>query len=133
HWCCPPAEVRERCNGRIPLPCCPHPGGLSSTSAGTGSSQHLAVEPLAYKSVVKFTHVPCKGSGPAIQDVIGGQVDMMLDTTVVAAPHIQSGKLRAIAIAIAIAPASGPVPDVPTVAESGVAELKASRCSRRRL
>lgn len=75
------------------------------------------MEPLAYKSGVKFTHVPCKGSGPAIQDVIGGQVDMMLDTTVVAAPHIQSGKLRA--IAIAIAPASGPVPDVPTVAESG--------------
>ncbi|HVL45601.1 MAG TPA: tripartite tricarboxylate transporter substrate-binding protein, partial [Acidovorax sp.] len=64
-------------------------GGLSSASAGTGSSQHLAVELLAYKSGVKFTHVPYKGSGPAIQDVISGQVDMMFDTTVVAAPHIQ--------------------------------------------
>ncbi|MFY3386120.1 Bug family tripartite tricarboxylate transporter substrate binding protein [Paracidovorax sp. MALMAid1276] len=97
-------------------------GGLSSASAGTGSSQHLAVELLAYKSGVKFTHVPYKGSGPAIQDVIGGQVDMMFDTTVVAAPHIQSGKLRAIAVTSAQRLAS--MPDVPTVAESGVPELK---------
>lgn len=97
-------------------------GGLSSASAGTGSSQHLAVELLAYKSGVKFTHIPYKGSGPAIQDVISGQVDMMFDTTVVAAPHIQSGKLRAIAVTSPKRLAS--MPDVPTVAESGVAELK---------
>jgi tripartite-type tricarboxylate transporter receptor subunit TctC len=96
-------------------------GGLSSASAGTGSSQHLAVELLAYKSGVKFTHIPYKGSGPAIQDVISGQVDMMFDTTVVAAPHIQSGKLRAIAVTSPQRLAS--MPDVPTVAESGVAEL----------
>ena len=93
-------------------------GGLSSASAGTGSSQHLAVELLAYKSGVKFTHIPYKGSGPAIQDVISGQVDMMFDTTVVAAPHIQSGKLRAIAVTSPQRLAS--MPDVPTVAESGV-------------
>ncbi|WP_295551983.1 tripartite tricarboxylate transporter substrate binding protein [uncultured Pseudacidovorax sp.] len=97
-------------------------GGLSSASAGTGTSQHLALELLAYKSGVKFTHVPYKGSGPAIQDVIGGQVDMMFDTTVVAGPHIQSGKLRA--IAVTSAKRLGSMPDVPTVAESGVAGLK---------
>ncbi|MBU0746455.1 MAG: tripartite tricarboxylate transporter substrate binding protein [Gammaproteobacteria bacterium] len=97
-------------------------GGLSSASAGTGSSQHLSVELLAYKSGVKFTHIPYKGSGPAIQDVISGQVDMMFDTTVVAAPHIQSGKLRAIAVTSSQRLAS--MPDVPTVAESGVPELK---------
>ena len=97
-------------------------GGLSSASAGTGSSQHLSVELLAYKSGVKFTHIPYKGSGPAIQDVISGQVDMMFDTTVVAAPHIQSGKLRAIAVTSPQRLAS--MPDVPTVAESGVPELK---------
>ncbi len=97
-------------------------GGLSSASAGTGSSQHLAVELLGFKSGIKFTHVPYKGSGPAIQDVISGQVDMMFDTTVVAAPHIQSGKLRAIAVTSAKRLAS--MPDVPTVAESGVPELK---------
>ncbi|HEX7867956.1 MAG TPA: tripartite tricarboxylate transporter substrate binding protein [Variovorax sp.] len=97
-------------------------GGLSSASAGTGTSQHLALELLAYKSGVKFTHIPYKGSGPAIQDVIGGQVDMMFDTTVVAGPHIQSGKLRAIAVTSAKRLAS--MPDVPTVAESGVPGLQ---------
>lgn len=98
------------------------PGGLSSASAGTGTSQHLALELLAFKSGVKFTHIPYKGSGPAIQDAIGGQVDMMFDTTVVAGPHIQSGKLRAIAVTSAKRLAS--MPDVPTVAESGIAGLK---------
>jgi len=97
-------------------------GGLSSASAGTGTSQHLSLELLAYKSGVKFTHIPYKGSGPAIQDVIGGQVDMMFDTTVVAGPHIQSGKLRAIAVTSAKRLAS--MPDVPTVAESGINGLK---------
>ena len=97
-------------------------GGLSSASAGTGTSQHLTLELLAYKSGVKFTHVPYKGSGPAIQDVIGGQVDMMFDTTVVAGPHIQSGKLRAIAVSSAKRLPS--MPDVPTVAESGLPALK---------
>lgn len=97
-------------------------GGLSSASAGTGTSQHLALELLAFKSGVKFTHVPYKGSGPAIQDVIGGQVDMMFDTTVVAGPHIESGKLRAIAVTSAKRLAS--MPDVPTVAESGIQGLR---------
>ncbi|RZI77498.1 MAG: tripartite tricarboxylate transporter substrate binding protein [Variovorax sp.] len=97
-------------------------GGLSSASAGTGTSQHLSLELLAFKSGVKFTHVPYKGSGPAIQDVIAGQVEMMFDTTVVAGPHIQSGKLRAIAVTSAKRLAS--MPDVPTVAESGINGLK---------
>ena len=96
-------------------------GGLSSASAGTGTSQHLSLELLAFRSGVKFTHVPYKGSGPAIQDVIGGQVDMMFDTSVVAAPHVQSGKLRAIAVTSASRLAS--MPDVPTVAESGLPGL----------
>ena len=93
-------------------------GGLSSASAGTGTSQHLALEMLGWKSGVKFTHVPYKGSGPAIQDVMGGQVDMMFDTTVVAAPHIQSGKLRA--LAVTSKQRLDAFKDVPTVAESGI-------------
>ena len=97
-------------------------GGLSSASAGTGTSQHLALEMLGWKSGVKFTHVPYKGSGPAIQDVMGGQVDMMFDTTVVAAPHIQSGKLRALAVTSKQRIDS--LKDVPTVAESGIKGLE---------
>ncbi len=77
---------------------------------------------MSYKAGIRFTHVPYKGGGPAIQDVIGGQVGMMFDTTVVAAPHIQSGKLRTIAVTSAKRLAS--LPDVPTVAESGVPRLQ---------
>lgn len=92
-------------------------GGLSSASAGTGTSPHMALELLAYQTGVKFTHVPYKGSGPAVQDVIGGQVDMMFDTTLIVGPHIQSGKLRPIAVTSAKRLES--LPDVPTVAEAG--------------
>ena len=94
------------------------PKTISSASAGSGTSQHLALELLAYKSGTQFIHAPYKGSGPAIQDVIGGQVDMMFDTTVVAGPHIQSGKVRALAVTSARRLDS--LPNVPTVAESGV-------------
>ncbi|WP_332775722.1 Bug family tripartite tricarboxylate transporter substrate binding protein [Polaromonas sp.] len=95
------------------------PRTVSSASAGSGTSQHLALELLGFKSGTQFIHVPYKGSGPAIQDVIGGQVDMMFDTTVVAGPHIQSGKVRALAVTSAKRLES--LPNVPTVAESGVA------------
>lgn len=94
------------------------PKTISSASAGSGTSQHLALELLGFKSGTQFIHVPYKGSGPAIQDVMGGQVDMMFDTTVVAGPHIQSGKLRALAVTSAKRLES--LPNVPTVAESGV-------------
>jgi tripartite-type tricarboxylate transporter receptor subunit TctC len=94
------------------------PGTVTSASAGSGTSQHMALELLGYKSGTKFIHVPYKGSGPAIQDVIGGQVDMMFDTTVVAGAHIQSGKLRALAVSSATRLES--MPNVPTVAEAGV-------------
>lgn len=97
------------------------PGGLSAASAGAGTSQHLALEMLGWKSGVPFTHVPYKGSGPAIQDVMGGQVDMMFDTTVVAGPHIQSGKLRA--LAVTSKQRLEAFKAVPTVAESGVQGL----------
>ena len=95
-----------------------NPGKLSGASAGNGTSQHLAQELLAFKGDVKFTHVPYKGSAPAIQDVMSGQVDFMFDTTVVAGAHIQSGKLRALAVTSAKR-LTDALPDVPTVAESG--------------
>lgn len=95
-----------------------NPGKLSGASAGNGTSQHLAQELLAFKGDVKFTHIPYKGSAPAIQDVMSGQVDFMFDTTVVAGPYIQSGKLRALAVTSAKR-LSDSFTDVPTVAESG--------------
>ena len=94
---------------------------LNSASAGSGTSQHLALELLKSKAGIDITHVPYKGSGPAIQDVMAGQVDMMFDTTVVAGPHIESGKLRALAVTSAKRLAT--MPNVPTVAESGIAGL----------
>ena len=92
-------------------------GGLSSGSPGIGTSPHMALELLASQSGVKFTHAPYKGSAPAVQDVIGGQLDMMFDTSLVVGPHIQSGKLRPIAIT-GNQRVPG-FPNVPTIAESG--------------
>jgi tripartite-type tricarboxylate transporter receptor subunit TctC len=92
-------------------------GGLTSGSPGIGTSPHMALELLASQSGVKFTHAPYKGSAPAVQDLIGGQLDMMFDTSLIVGPHIQSGKLRPIAIT-----GSQRVPgfpNVPTIAESG--------------
>ncbi|RYG14781.1 MAG: tripartite tricarboxylate transporter substrate binding protein [Burkholderiales bacterium] len=94
------------------------PGTITAASAGSGTSQHMSLELLGFKSGTKFVHVPYKGSGPAIQDVISGQVDMMFDTSVVAAQHITSGKLRA--LAVSSSKRLEAFPNVPTVAESGV-------------
>jgi tripartite-type tricarboxylate transporter receptor subunit TctC len=89
---------------------------LTSASAGSGTSQHLSLELLKSKAGIDITHIPYKGSGPAIQDVMAGQVDMMFDTTVVAGPHIDSGKLRALAVTSAKRQPN--MPNVPAVAET---------------
>jgi tripartite-type tricarboxylate transporter receptor subunit TctC len=92
------------------------PGKLSYGSGGVGASAHLAGE--LFKSVAKIdiTHVPYKGSGPALTDVMGGQLDLMFDTG--AFPHIKGGKIRALAVA---ADKRSPlIPDVPTFDELGI-------------
>lgn len=89
---------------------------LTAASAGNGTSQHLSLELVKNKAGIDISHVPYKGSGPAIQDVMAGHVDMMFDTTVVAGPHIESGKVRALAVTSAKRLPS--LPHVPTVAES---------------
>jgi tripartite-type tricarboxylate transporter receptor subunit TctC len=74
------------------------PGTLTFASAGNGTSQHLAGELFKLLAKVDIVHVPYKGSAPAIQDVMGGQVTMMFDTTVVAGPQIKAGKVRALGV-----------------------------------
>ncbi|MBL0729920.1 tripartite tricarboxylate transporter substrate binding protein [Piscinibacter sp. HJYY11] len=95
------------------------PGSISFASAGQGSSQHLSGEMFKLLTGADITHVPYKGSAPAIQDVIGGQVPMSFETVTVAVPHIQSGKVRA--LAVTSAQRSAALPDVPSLQEAGVA------------
>lgn len=94
------------------------PGKVTYASAGNGTSIHLAAELFASMAQLDMVHVPYKGSGPAVTDLIGGQVDYMFDSVTSATPHIQSGKLRA--IAVTTAKRSSALPNVPTVAEAGL-------------
>lgn len=94
------------------------PGRLTYASAGNGTSIHLAGEVFTALAQVDMQHVPYKGSGPAVTDLIGGQVHYMFDSITSAKPHIQSGKLRA--IGLTTARRSSALPGVPTLAEAGL-------------
>ncbi|HEX2829849.1 MAG TPA: tripartite tricarboxylate transporter substrate binding protein [Burkholderiales bacterium] len=87
-------------------------------SGGVGSSQHLAGELFNSMARIKMNHIPYKGGNQGLQDVIGGQIDMMPQTILSAGPHIKSGRLRA--IAVTTAKRNPAWPDIPTVAESGL-------------
>ena len=95
-----------------------NPGKLSYGSAGNGSSHHLAGELFKMQTQTFITHIPYRGAGPALQDLIGGQVDLMFDGLGSSAIHIKSGRLRAIAVA-GDKRAPG-FPDIPTSIEAGV-------------
>lgn len=92
------------------------PGALTFASPGAGSAPHLAAEMFQRAGGVSMIHVPYKGIPAAVTDVIGGRVTMLFTTTISAAPHVNSGKLRAIAITSAKRQPS--MPDVPTVSET---------------
>jgi tripartite-type tricarboxylate transporter receptor subunit TctC len=94
------------------------PGRYTFASAGVGTSIHLAGELFIAMTGTDMLHVPYKGSGPAIADMLGGQVDYMFDSVTSAKPHIESGRLTA--IAVTTSKRSAALPDVPTIAESGV-------------
>lgn len=94
-----------------------NPGKLNYASSGIATSQHLAGELLARSAGVEMTHVPYRGSGQALADLMAGQVDLNVDTLPTNLPHIRSGKLRALAVTTPERIES--LPDVPTVAESG--------------
>jgi tripartite-type tricarboxylate transporter receptor subunit TctC len=101
-----------------------NPGKLNFASSGPGTSIHLSGELFKVMAGVQMTHVPYKGSAPALQDLLGGQVQLMFDNLPPSLPQIKAGKLRALAVTSATrAPA---LPDVPTIAESGLPGFEAS-------
>lgn len=93
------------------------PGRMSFGSSGNGASTHLAGEMLNVAAGIQTIHVPYKGSGPALTDLMGGQIDFMVDTMISAMPFVTSGKLRALATTGKTR--SPALPDVPTLAEQG--------------
>lgn len=95
-----------------------HPGGVSYGSAGTGSTPHLAGELLRVRTGARFTHIPYKGGGQAMADVVGGTLPMLYTAVAGAAPFVQKGQINAIAVSSSQRLPS--LPNVPTVAESGV-------------
>jgi tripartite-type tricarboxylate transporter receptor subunit TctC len=94
------------------------PGHLSYASAGNGGVQHLAAELLKTTMNIDVVHIPYKGAGPVMQDLIGGQVQMFFAGMPPAMPHIRSGKLRALAVTTTNRPSAAP--EVPTMEEAGV-------------
>ncbi|MFS8978586.1 tripartite tricarboxylate transporter substrate binding protein [Cupriavidus necator] len=96
------------------------PGKLNYASQGAGTSAHLAGELFKSMAKVDMNHVPYRGAGPAITDLLGGQVDVMFATAAAVAPHLESGKLRAVAVTTAQRSLAPALSKVPTIAESGV-------------
>lgn len=94
------------------------PGRLNFASSGAGSTQHIAAELFKEATGTYITHIPYRGSGPALVDLMAGNVQMSFDTMASVLPHIRSGKVRA--LAVASAKRSPSLPQVPTLAEAGV-------------
>ena len=94
-----------------------HPGQLNMASSGNGTSIHMAGELFKSRTGVFMTHIPYRGSGPALMDMVAGNVDVMFDNLPSAMPHIKLGKLKA--FAVTSAQRSPAMPDLPTVEEAG--------------
>lgn len=101
-----------------------NPAKLNYASSGNGSLQHVTGAMLEQQGGVKMVHVPYKGTGPALQDLLGGQVDLTFGTAPPFMPHIQSGKLRVLAVTGKERLPS--LPDVPTTAEAGYPGVNAT-------
>jgi tripartite-type tricarboxylate transporter receptor subunit TctC len=98
------------------------PGSLSYASVGNGSPGHLAGELLKLRTGTQMTHIPYRGGGPAVVDVIGGQVPLLWVSIPAAAQFVKAGKLKA--LGVSTLKRSAAFPDVPTIQESGVADFE---------
>ncbi|MGZ5118271.1 MAG: tripartite tricarboxylate transporter substrate binding protein [Burkholderiales bacterium] len=101
-----------------------NPGKLNYASSGTASIVHLAGELFNVSAGVQTVHIPYKGTGPALNDLLSGQIDMMFASPVPTIPHVKAGKLRA--IAMASTQRSPAMPELPTVAEGGIPGFEAA-------
>ena len=100
------------------------PGAVGVASAGTGTSNHLALELLMKQTGLKWLHVPYKGSGLALVDVVGGQVDTMIDQLTASIQHIREGRLKP--LVVTTRKRSAQLPEVPTLVEMGVKDFDVS-------
>ena len=100
------------------------PGELNYGSGGTGTASHLATELLKLMAKVELTHVPYKGLGPALTDLMGGRLQLIISTMASTLPHVKAGKLRT--LAVTTAQRSSFFPDVPTMHEAGVTRYEFS-------
>lgn len=100
------------------------PNQLNYASSGNGTPPHLSGAMFSNMAGVQMTHVPYKGAAPALNDLLGGQVQLMFATIISVGPHVQSGRVRA--LAVTSAKRSAVMPDLPTVAEAGVPGFEAT-------
>jgi tripartite-type tricarboxylate transporter receptor subunit TctC len=98
------------------------PGKFNYASVGAGSPHHLAMEMIKQKTGAFMVHIPYRGAGPAVQDVLANQVPMMVLDLATALPHLKSGKLNA--LAVASASRLSQLPDVPTLKEAGIGDVE---------
>jgi len=101
------------------------PGAVSYGSTGFGGGNHLAGELLALATHTQLTHVPYKGSAPALADLLGGQLTFMFDTVITSVPQIRAGKLRA--FAVSSAKRASALPEVPSMQEAGISDFDISQ------
>jgi len=95
-----------------------NPGKLSYGSAGNGSTEHLSAELFKSMTGVDMLHIPYKGGAPMMADLIGGQIQLAIETSGSATPHIRAGKVRALAVTTSTR--SSAFPELPTLTESGL-------------
>lgn len=103
------------------------PGRLNFAAGGSGATTHMAAELFKSMAGISMTHIPYKGMGPAVVDTVGGHVDLMFASMPAAAPHIQTGKLRALSVSTAKRAIA--MPKLPTIAEAGLPGYEATNAT----